>query len=182
MQHEDTILIERLRKGDILAFERLFKAHYEKLCLFAARFTDDVHTAEEIVSDAYAVIWEKKETLLISISFRSYIYKMVQNRCMNHIKHRKIEKEYIDYIVTRHLPEDDPDHVQKEREIERRVTQAVESLPDRCRQIFKMSRYDNLKYWEIALRLNLSPKTVERQMVIALEKLRRQLRDVLVSA
>lgn len=181
MYQEDLILIERLRKGDAQAFEQLFTTYYKNLCLFANRFIDHMPAAEEIVADTYAVIWEKKETILISISFRAYMYKAVRNRCLNYISHQRIEREYIDYVLQHHFPINDQSAA-REEELERNVEDAIESLPDRCRQIFKMSRYDHLRYGEIAVKLGLSPKTVERQMVIALEKLRRHLQHLFASA
>ncbi len=182
MHHEDIILVERLRNGDTRAFEQLFKPYYERLCLFANRFIDNMPAAEEIVADAYAALWEKRTTILISISFRAYIYRAVHNRCLNYIKHKRIEREYIDYLLQNYLPADDYSDSGREEELEKEVEDAIESLPDKCRQIFKMSRYDHLRYREIASKLDLSPKTVERQMVIALEKLRRQLRHLFASA
>jgi RNA polymerase sigma-70 factor (ECF subfamily) len=181
MHHEDIILIERLRKGDTQAFEQLFKPYYERVCLFANRFIDNMPAAEEIVADTYAALWEKRTTILISISFRAYIYRAVQNRCLNHIKHQRIEREYIEYVLQNYLPVDDHSDSTREEELEREVEDAIENLPDRCRQIFKMSRYDHLRYREIARKLELSPKTVERQMVIALEKLRRHLKHLFAS-
>jgi len=181
MYQEDIILVEKLRKGDAKAFEQLFKTHYRNLCLFANRFIDNMPAAEEIVADTYAVLWEKKETILISLSFRAYIYKAVRNRCLNHIKHQRIERGYIDYIMQHHLPANDH-NAACEEELEKNVEDAIERLPEKCRQIFKMSRYDHLKYGEIAFKLGLSPKTVERQMVIALEKLRRHLQHLFASA
>ncbi|HEY4110248.1 RNA polymerase sigma-70 factor [Puia sp.] len=182
MDHTDIISIDRLRKGDMQAFEHLFKAYYEKLCLFAARFTDDLHVAEEIVADTYALLWEKRETILINLSFRSYIYRAVQNRCLNHLKHKHVEKEYIDHVLQTHLPPTDYHEVAREEELEKEVEEAIESLPEKCREIFKLSRFHHLRYQEIADRLGISPKTVERQIMIALEKLRRHLKHLVASA
>jgi len=182
MHQDDTIWIERLKEGDMQAFEALFKAYYEKLCLFANRLTDDLHAAEEIVADTYAFIWEKRETLLISYSFRAYIYRAVQNRCLNHLKHRNVVREYVDHVLQTHLPTHDYQDIVREEELEREVTMAIESLPEKCREIFKLSRFQQLRYAEIAQQLGLSPKTVERQMSIALEKLRRHLKHLLASA
>ena len=182
MDQKDIILIERLRKGDMQAFEHLFKAYYEKLCLFAARFTDDIYAAEEIVADTYALLWEKRETILINLSFRPYIYRAVQNRCLNYLKHRHVEKEYIDYILKTHLPSHDFHDPAGEEELEKEVEEAIEGLPEKCREIFKLSRFHQLRYNEIAHRLGISPKTVERQISIALEKLRCHLKHLVASA
>lgn len=175
-------MIEGLRKGDMRAFEQLFKEYYGSLCFFANRFVDNMPVAEEIVADTYASLWEKRETILISSSFRAYIYRSVRNRCLNHIKHQRIERAYLDYIRHHHLFTDEGMDSAREEELAKQVEEAIESLPDRCRQIFKMSRYDDLRYIDIARELQLSPKTVERQMMIALEKLRRHLQHLFASA
>src|SRR3954454_24563557 len=97
MYHEENILIEGLKKGEMRAFEHLFKEYYESLCFFANRFLDNMSIAEETVSDTYAMLWEKRETLMITTSFRAYIYRAVSNRCLNHIQHQRIERDYLDY-------------------------------------------------------------------------------------
>jgi RNA polymerase sigma-70 factor (ECF subfamily) len=181
MYEEENILIERLRKGDMRAFEQLFKEYYEMLCYFANRFIDNMPVAEEMVADVYTSVWEKRETLLISSSFRAYIYRAVRNRCLNHIKHQRIERAYMDYVRHHHLITDEGMDSAREEELAKEVEEAIESLPERCRQIFKMSRYDELRYLDIARELQLSPKTVERQMMIALEKLRRHLKHLFAS-
>ncbi|HEY4208763.1 MAG TPA: RNA polymerase sigma-70 factor [Puia sp.] len=181
MYYEESILIEGLRKGDMHAFERLFREYYELLCLFAHRYIDNMPVSEEIVADAYAAVWERRETLLISTSFRAYIYRAVRNRCLNHIKHQRIEQAYLDHVRQHYHLSDEGVGSAREEELSREVEEAIESLPERCRQIFKMSRYDDLRYVDIAKMLQLSPKTVERQMMIALEKLRRQLKHLFAS-
>ena len=181
MYHEENILIEGLRKGDMHAFEQLFNEYYELLCLFANRCIDNMSVAEEIVADTYAAVWEKRETLLISTSFRAYIYRAVRNRCLNYIKHQRIERAYLDHVQHFYLLTDDEVEGSREEALAREVEEAVESLPERCRQIFKMSRYEDLRYIDIARQLQLSPKTVERQMMIALEKLRHHLKHLFTS-
>ena len=182
MYHGDFILIEGIKNGDVNAFQQLFEEYYERLCLFANRFIDHLPASEEIVADTYANLWEKRESLLISISLRAYLYRAVRNRCLNHLKHQRIERAYIDYLRHNQLMVNDGIDGAREEELAREVEDAIESLPDRCRQIFRMSRYDHLKYHDIARELQLSPRTVERQMMIALEKLRCQLRHLFVSA
>lgn len=181
MYHEENILIEGLRRGDMHAFEQLFKEYYESLCFFAHRFLDNMAVAEETVSDTYAMLWERRETLMISTSFRAYIYRAVRNRCLNHIKHQRIEQDYLEYIRHHHLVTDEGMDSSREEELAKEVEEAIENLPERCRQIFKMSRYEDLRYIDIARQLQLSPKTVERQMMIALEKLRRHLQHLFAS-
>jgi RNA polymerase sigma-70 factor (family 1) len=177
------MLNERIKSGDIKAFETLFNAYYTHLTLFANRFLNDLDASEEIVSDSFVVLWEKRSTLEFTSSVQSYLYKMVQNKCLNYIKRRKIENEYVSYLAKNNLLDDYPDtwnaYIQKD--LESQARKAIETLPEKCREIFKLSRFEHLKNKEIAQKLNLSEKTVERQITIALEKLRHHFKNTLLS-
>lgn len=174
---------EEIGLGDSKVFERIFKLHYTSLTLFANRFLNDLSLSEEIVSETFTFLWEKRSDIRVTSSVKAYLYKMVQNRSLNYIKHKKIENEYVSYLIRNNLltaytygggGECD------ERELEDQIYKAIENLPDKCKRIFKMSRFDHLKNKEIAVKLNLSPKTVERQITIALEKLRNSIRYLLI--
>ncbi len=174
---------EEIDLGDSKVFERIFKLHYTSLTLFANRFLNDLSLSEEIVSETFTFLWEKRSDIRVTSSVKAYLYKMVQNRSLNYIKHKKIENEYVSYLIRNNLltaytygggGECD------ERELEDQIYKAIENLPDKCKRIFKMSRFDHLKNKEIAVKLNLSPKTVERQITIALEKLRNSIRYLLI--
>jgi len=162
---------------DPKVFGRIFKQHYAELTIFANRFLNDLQYSEEIVSEVFTFLWERKEDIEFA-SIRSYLYRAVQNRCLNHIKHKKIENEYIRYLVENDKLENSSTafvNLYSQKELEVQVNKAIEDLPGRCREIFKMSRFEYLKNKDIAQQLNLSQKTVERQMTIALAKLRKSL-------
>ena len=174
----------KINNGDIKAFEDVFKSHYTKLTIFANKFLNDINISEEIVSESLTYLWEKRESIVFSSSVTGYLYKMVRNRSMNYLKHQKIENEYVSYLIRNklidELPEHDVDPFQ-EKEMAQQIRIAIDSLPERCRQVFIMSRFEYLKNKEIAERLNISPNTVERQITIALDKLRRSLEFMLSS-
>ena len=174
MPSDAEILNERIRNGDVKAFEELFNTHYAKLTLFANRFLNDIPASEEIVSDIFAFLWEKRTVIIFTSSIQSYLYKTVQNRCLNYLKHKKIENEYVNHLVRNNLLEGYADNWNSyvEKDLQNHAIKALEVLPDRCKEIFKLSRFNHLKNKEIAQRLNLSEKTVERQITIALKKLR----------
>jgi RNA polymerase sigma-70 factor (ECF subfamily) len=179
MPSDAELFNERIRNGDITAFESLFKTYYVKLSLFANRFLNDLNASEEIVSDVFAFLWEKREGIVFTSSIQSYLYKTVQNRCLNYLKHKKIENEYVNHLVRNNLLEDYADNWNAyiEKDLEYQARKALDVLPDRCKEIFKLSRFNHLKNREIAQRLNLSEKTVERQITIALKKLRDYLKN-----
>ena len=125
-------------------------------------------------------MWEKRDTLNIQTSAKSYLYAMVRNACLNLIKHQKIKQKYVGEELA--LATDGYESVTHEvssRELEVRISNALETLPEQCRLVFKLSRFEELKYAEIAAHLNISVKTVENHMGKALRLMREQLKDYL---
>jgi RNA polymerase sigma-70 factor (ECF subfamily) len=181
MPSDAEIFIERIKSGDVQAFELLFKTDYTKLTFFANRFLNDLDASEEIVSGVFVFLWEKKDKLVFTTSVHSYLYKTVQNRCLNYIKRKKIENEYVNYLSRNNLLEDYPDtwNLYLEKDLEGQARKAIDTLPEKCREIFKLSRFEHLRNKQIAERLSISEKTVERQITIALEKLRNYLKNTL---
>jgi len=184
MYDSEDLAFELLRNSDSKAFEWLFKKHYRPLCLFANRYSNDLQVAEEIVSETFTMLWDRRDTIFVTASFKSYMFKAVQNRCLNYLRHKKIESAYVNYLVRNNLLDDQTfqerqvdSYYNKELAVE--IQKAIDNLPERCREIFKMSRFESLTYREIAVKLSISPKTVENQMAIALDKLRQSLRHFL---
>jgi len=165
-------------------FELIFKSHYKKLTLFANRFTNELTISEEIVADVFTVLWEKREEISFNHSISSYLFKMVQNSCLNYLKHQKIENLYIQYLERNNLLNEILTSVEngfEEKELTIQINNAIDSLTPKCKEVFMLSRFNDLKYREIAELLDISPKTVERHMSIALEKLRQNLKRVVYS-
>ncbi len=137
--------------------------------------------AEEITGEVFIVLWEKREQLSETTSLNAYLYKSIQNKCLNYIKHQKVENLYFNYLQKNNLLDACADEIENgfnDKELARQIKSAVESLPEKCRQVFIMSRYEDMKYKDIALKLDISVKTVERHMGIALERLRKILKYV----
>lgn len=168
-----------IKDGDIQAFEIIFKSHYVKLTIYANKFLNDLNVSEEIVSEALTQVWERRDSIVFSISVTPYLYKMVQNKCMNYIKHQKVENEYVNYMLRNNLLDEIPENDTNpylEKELAQQIRLAVENLPDKCKLVFEMSRFEFLKNKEIAERLNISQNTVERHITLAFEKLRKSLK------
>jgi RNA polymerase sigma-70 factor (family 1) len=188
MNSEDQLIFTKIQQGDEASFKLLFTKYYVRLCTFGNRFIGNMPDTQELVSEVFMHIWENRELLIIASSLKSYLFKMVQNKCLNYIKHKNIENEYIksverNFISSNGTMATEPVYYSDrviEMELESEIERAIESLPEKCREIFQMSRYDQLKYTDISKKLNLSEKTVERQMGIALFKLREKLKDYLV--
>jgi RNA polymerase sigma-70 factor (family 1) len=172
----DRLWTERIRGGDRGAYEALFRALYPSLCSIVDRRVQSPEIAEELVQDLFARVWERRLHLDPEQSITSYLYRSAKNQALNFLKHRKIANEAVGTVVlslrpAQFSPEDDLCHT----ELATAAQQAIERLPNRCREIFLLSRQGDLTYAEIASLLGLSVKTVETQMSRALRSLRSDL-------
>jgi len=173
-------ILDAIAEDDEIAFEGLFKSHFAELCIYAIRFVDDIENAEEIVQDIFFNIWNNRKKLNINTSIKAYLFATVRNTCLNVIKHKKVENKYREYFSRQlHQDELNEEDWMKGDELHYKITETIEKLPPERRKVFVMSRFENLKYREIAEELNISIKTVENQMGKALQFLREELKDYL---
>jgi len=164
--------------GDLGAFEGLFKTFYPGLCNYAFQFCHDKDTAEEIVQDLFYKLWEKKESIMVRTSIRSYLYRSVYNNAMMLIREREIRKTKNTLPVNSAMnPGHEPDRQLEKSELDSAVESTLDSLPEKVRRIFEMSRFEGLKYKEIADKLLISIKTVEANMGKALKLFRENLKE-----
>lgn len=172
--------IEALAAGDITAFQMIFKSYYQPLCNYACSFLHDKEEAEEVVQGIYLSLWEKRGGITIRTAVKPYLYAMVRNACLNVIKHEKIKQKYaIEEVALAPGSHDPVSHAMASFELEARIREAIECLPQQCRLVFKLSRFEELRYSEIAKQLDISVKTVENHMGKALKIMRQQLKDYL---
>jgi RNA polymerase sigma-70 factor (ECF subfamily) len=169
-----------LKEGKENAFEMIFKTFYRPLCSYAYSFLSDKDEAEEVVQATFISVWEKKDAIEIQTSLKSYLYRMVRNACLNVIKHEKVKQQHAAY----EMAGGEPTHEAVAQsvissELEVKIYQAMKALPEQCRIVFQLSRFEELKYAEIAEQLNISIKTVENHMGKALKIMRGQLKDYL---
>ena len=169
-----------LKDGNVNAFEMFFRTYYQPLCNYAYTFIQDKDEAEEIVQSAFLSVWEKRKSLDIRTSLKSYLYTMVRNTSLNVIKHEKIKQKYVgEALAVDARSHEGVTQTVLSTELEERIQHAIEVLPEQCRLVFKLSRFEELKYAEIAVQLNISIKTVENHMGKALKIMREQLKDYL---
>lgn len=180
MQTSDQMIFQSIKSGDENALEMLFKDYYQPLCRYANSYLGDPDDAEEVVQNCFIKLWEKREQILIQSSVKSYLYQIIRNACLNEIKHQKVKRNYGELISQEgeQLGEASDQSTLKS-ELEEKIAIALQTLPQQCRLIFTMSRFEELKYQEIADQLNLSIKTVENQMGKALKLMRTQLQEYL---
>lgn len=174
----------KIRLGDIKAFDIIFKIYYSPLCRFALDILKQNEIAKETVLDVFVNIWKTKESFDVKTTLKGYLYRSVHNQCLNYLRDikssRKISLISIDDgknrlgILNIEVP---PEIIEKlfTEQLENDLRIAMESLPEQCRVIFYMSRFEDLSYPEIASKLNLALSTVKTQMLRAISKLKIEL-------
>lgn len=140
------------------------------------KYIGDLDESKNLVHEVFISVWEKFEELPNDTNFRSYLYTSTRNRCLNFIRDRKKHVAFDGVSDQGLVVEDTPIEV---KELEQEIDLAINTLPEKCRMVFEMSRYEELKYAEIAQKMNISVKTVEAHMSKALSLLRKALANFL---
>ena len=157
---------------DKQAFEKLFRRYFTPLMAFSRRILGDEDDAREVVHQVFIKLWERRGEIDLSTSLKSYLFTEVHNRSLNVIRDRK---KFSSEEVPEMAGEWDVSAQIESMELEEKIRGAIDSLPERCRVIFELNRFDGLKYAEIATQLDISVKTVENQISKALKILREKL-------
>lgn len=176
---DDAKLAEGLRSGSQEAFEYVFKTYFNALCRYAYTLVRNEHVAQEMVQDCFCDLYVKRKRIVINQSLKYYLFQMVKNRSLNHLKQEKLrqgkikilaedlrsEEEFFDVIT-------DSDAL---RDIRHKIKAALNLLPPQSRKVFELGKYSGFSYPEIAQEMGISVKTVEKQMSRALSILRTEL-------
>jgi len=161
----------------LTAFETIFKTHHAHCLAFAAQYTGSRYEAEEVVQQVFLRLWEKRETIDIAGAVRSYLFAAIRNTAISNWRKETVRQEKEQVAGDLHAA---GGQVQSPAwELERMYQRALEVLPDRCREVFILSRQQQLKYAEIAEVMNISVKTVENQMGKALKIMHKELKEYL---
>jgi RNA polymerase sigma-70 factor (ECF subfamily) len=168
-------LFRRFKKGDKTAFEKLFKKFYPRLYDFAFRVVGNKEIAEDIVQDIFVRLWEKKENIK-PVNIEGFIFKVLKNQCISYLRNIKIidnikldlnNLKQIEELYRIDFIRDEP-YVMIEKELQLEVDKIIKRLPDRCQEVFILSRVNGLKNREIAHKLGINIKNVERHISKAL--------------
>lgn len=151
-------------------FEALFRYNFRPLCLYALHYLGDVDASEDVVQECFMKLWEKLEQGTAVDNRRAYLYMTVRNRCLDHLRRKGIPTESLKPYDTYGIVDDDD--AQERSQTEARLWTAIDSLPEKCREVFILSKRDGLKYEEIAEELGLSVNTVRNQISKALKVLK----------
>ncbi|SHL61617.1 RNA polymerase sigma-70 factor, ECF subfamily [Chitinophaga jiangningensis] len=159
------------------SFEAFFKEHFVSLCVYCQiRYGFDLDQCREIVHTSFIKLWEVRASLKPDVKLKSYMQKIVSNKALDLIKHHRVHQKHekIYSYIEKDVYTDGFEDLEY-KELLTDVNATITEMPDQMRTIFEMSRYEHLKYHEIATKLGISPKTVETQMSRALAKLRLKL-------
>lgn len=170
----DIILLNLIREGDKLAFRHLFETYFTPLCRFMHFYVHETSIVEELALDIFTYVWENRKTLRIQISFKAYLFQAARNKCLNELRRKKptmsLDQEELDIEETNVMS-------LETEELYQLIQEAIMALPDKCKEVFQLSRIENLTNQEIATQLNISIKTVEAQITKALKRIKEFLGD-----
>ena len=183
--NSETEIIKGLKAGHEDAYKYIYERQYQILCIIAKEYVDDTFTAEMIVSDVIFALWKNREEIDINLSLRSYLIKAVRNRCLNYLAQLNkredvhshigdlLEKEQIHYEEQHGYPLSNL----IEKELDIKINNCINNLPALTRRLVCLSRFENLKYEEIAQEVNVSVNVVKYHIKSALSHLREELKD-----
>lgn len=173
---EEQELVSELRKGNPSAFRQLYAAYGPRLYGFCKRFGIPPEEAREIIQETFIRVWEHRQDIRSGASFSSYLFTIARNLIYNALRHTAYWDKYLGEAGLQQAGE--PASIPAdERELQRLIGEAVQGLPDKCRQIFRKSRYEGLSNQEIADALAISKSTVENQLNKALKTIREFLKS-----
>lgn len=176
----DDRLIALIRENDLAAFEHIYNKYWSKLYLSAYNILRDRQMSEDITQEVLVTLWMKRANLQV-MSLNAYLYTAVRYQVFNVLRSGRVKADLFNRLEEL-FSYNGGEEILSEKEINRLLDQGVAELPEKCRQIFLMSRKEHLSTKEIAERLGISPKTVENQLTIALNRLRKTLGDFVCMA
>lgn len=178
-ENELQVLIGKMKAGDRESFNQIFRRYYPPLVRFCVRFVADADQSAEIVQDLFVKLWSNREKLVFNSSFESYMLRSVRNSAITFINKERAHAETNERIYIDESDTNDPSETLQSNNLEASYREVLASMPEKRREVFLASRYDGLKYAEIAKKLGLSQKTVEAHMSAAIKQLREGLKAYL---
>ena len=178
-ENELKVLIDKMKGGDRESFNKVFRHYYTPLTRFCVRFVGDGDQAAEIVQDLFVKVWTNREKLTFTSSFESYMLRSVRNSAITYINKVRSHADVNERIYTDDSDANDPSETLQSNNLEASYQKVLATMPEKRREVFLASRFDGLKYAEIATKMGLSQKTVEAHMSAAIKQLREGLKEYL---
>jgi RNA polymerase sigma-70 factor (ECF subfamily) len=172
--------LKKLKEGDLSVFEKLFRHYYHTLVIFAGHYVNETQVAQDVVQDVFLHIWLHRDRIDPHRNIKTYLFTAVKNRSLKQLRHKRVKERYLVTQVVLDLDPVTPEDTTHQQEFSVAIEKAIQALPEKCRTIFCMNRFDHLKYAEIAEIEGISIKTVETHMGRALRFLRDQLKHFLL--
>lgn len=160
-------LIKKLRQGKAKAYKHLFSEYYDWLCNYIFNLCGDRSLSEDIVQETMTKLWEKRKTILITSSLKNYLFKSCHNQFLQHIRKEKMQFDTLDKIRWDAIAETTLENDNYDYKMDKLI-KLIDQLPPRCKEVFVKNKLENKKYREIAIDMDISIKTVEKQMSKAL--------------
>ena len=168
-----------MKAGDRESFNQVFRRYYSPMVRFCIRYVADSDIASEIVQDLFVKLWSNREKISFNTSFESYMLTSVRNSAITYINKERAHNEAHLRVFSEESDNTDPSETLQSNNLEESYRQILKDMPDKRREVFLASRYDGLKYAEIAEKLGISQKTVEAQMTAAIKQLKDGLKPYL---
>lgn len=172
---DDILLLKLIKQGDQIAFRHLFYQYADSLERFITYYIHDREKSQDLVLDIFTYIWENRQNFEIKLNLKAYLFQAARNKSFTYIRDKKIPV-YLEEMEGMEIVQNYDSELELQ-ELHHLIEEAVSLLPDKCREIFRKSREENLTNKEIAGQLHISEKTVEGQITIALKKIRIHLGD-----
>ncbi len=168
-------IILHLKQNDIKAFEKIYRAFYKPLTRFAMQYVHDQDEAENIVQEVMYRLWQNRKQLNPQKNLKTYLFTAVKNRALTLLKHKKVRQDYSKQLLSVQFDSDTPERIFQNKELAEAIEISIAALPEKCRRVFCMNRFENLTYKEIASVQGVTVKAVEKQMTRAFKLLRKHL-------
>ncbi|WP_455669955.1 RNA polymerase sigma-70 factor [Phocaeicola faecalis] len=166
---DDILLLKLIQSKDEHAFKYLFDTYFVSLCRYVHLYLDSTQEGEELVLDIFMYLWEHSSQINLTLSLKAYLFQAARNRCLNFLRDRKLT---ISLDEVGDVANDETVSSLEMKELNRLIQEAVCALPDKCREVFQLSREKNMTNQEIADEMNISVKTVEAQITKALKRIK----------
>jgi len=173
MSYPDKEILDKLKEQPEIALKVLYDEYYNYICSVVYKMLGDSATSEDLAQEVFLEVWKRRESLDVNLSLRGYLRRVAVNKTLNHIRAKKMNFEEEDAVL--HVPsnENSTQKVMEAADLQKVINDSIDQLPDKCRVVFGLSRFQEMSYKEISSELGISTKTVENQISKALKLVRK---------